>query len=164
MVNTMKNASSELVLLNEEVLRSPRPLDEEIAKSIAIKGLFCEMQQRAVADRLQSAFDALRADKTAEHGDCIALSLGHLAIETEDEIDTHMTEVADQQNHGMSRMNHDLVAKELGVDIIWSGFDPGNEKIIKLYKRTGPIVLADYSVSTGTLWALKARTGVSYVD
>lgn len=154
----------ELQISNEEVLREPFPLDEEIAKSIAIKGLFCGVQQRHVSERLQTAFDALRADRSTEHGNCIAMSLGSLAVETEDEIDSLMVRVANEQNHGMSRMTHDLAAQESGTDIIWSGFDPANEKVIKLYKRTGPIIMSDYSLLSGTLWALKARAGVSFVD
>jgi hypothetical protein len=153
-----------LQVMSTEILVAPRPLDDKIAEGIAIQGIFCGVQQRMVTERLEGAFEELRADASSEHGSCIAVSIGHLALEVEDEIDELVTRVSEQQNHGMQSLSVESLTQDMGADLVWSGYDPHIKKLLKLYKRNTTIWMNDNTDQIGTLWALKAKAGVSVID
>lgn len=153
-----------LQVVTQEILEAPYPLDAKIAEGVVLRGLFCGVQQRMVTERLHDTFSAMRSDMDKEYGNCIAVTVGKLALETEDEIDDLVIRVANQQNHGLRPLPVEALTQSIGADLVWSGYDPHIKKLLKIYKRSTPIVMSDNMPHNGTLWALKAKANVSIID
>lgn len=151
----MTNNVGELQIIENELVLAPEPMDRSIAQGVAIRGLFCGIQQKLVADRISEAFEKIQNDPKPykEAGHTIALAVGKISLDLEDEIDTHIQRVASSQNHGTTSKR--LEQNEIG-DLIWAGYDPISIRFLSLFKRTSPLLMTDMQRPYTTMWHIKA--------
>lgn len=151
----MTQSVGEIAKINPMELR---PLDDRIAEGVALNGLFTEIQQQRLSSRLIDSFGDLRSDPDLEkeRRHCVALNIGKLSLQIEDQIDELAIKLADEQNHGMRTVN---TIKEDVVDVIWTGYDPNTTRLLKLYKHSTPIFMTNGELHPSTLWGLIAKPG-----
>ena len=164
MDKTMTQSVGELQLVRNSIeVARPLPADQAMLGAISIAGVVQESHLSEIADRLQNAFTALRADNSKETGSCIALAAPLLELDEEDKVDDLMLDVAKSQNHGMQTLRIDTSQESGAVDRVWTGLDPHSRKILKLIKRTGLLYMDDNSFMNTTLWALKSHDASSII-
>jgi hypothetical protein len=151
----MTNNVSEIQIVGNELIKAPEPMDASIAEGVAIRGLFCGIQQRMVTDRITEVFEKIQNDEKPlkEAGHTIALTIGKISLDLEDEIDAHIQRVASSQNHGTTSRR--MEQSEIG-DLIWAGYDPNSIRFLSLFKRTNALLMTDMQTPTATMWHIKA--------
>lgn len=131
------------------------PLDADIAKGIALSGLFCATQQALVSERIDKVFEEIRTDEKPykERGHTIALAVGKISLEVEDDIDAWMQRTASEQNHGVQSGQRE---RSPFGDLVWAGYDPNSIRFLTLFKRTTPLLMTSRETPITTIWHVKA--------
>jgi hypothetical protein len=139
-------------------IAQPRPLDDEIARGVAIWGTVTADHLEALEARTSESFAELKSDQSREYGRCIAFAIEMIPVD-EAEVDKTLIQTADEENHGTVTLYTDTgveaVEGEVQAQAIWSG--ENKEYTMSLRKFVGHVFMEDSSIHKGIIYQLCAE-------
>ena len=151
---------NEVVLPAGTEIQPAYPLDEKILGGIALSGSLRPAVLHELDERIELALEIMQQDKSREFGACLAYGL-HLSKRTERRVDDRLigmlSAIGSQALTESSRPRRRGQIEDPSMhDVLWTGY-PDN-RILKLNKHIGPIVMSDGSIPEGTVYSLLSRT------